>query len=419
MRSPAARAIVPTAVAGLLLLGAIPAVAVDQTPSPSPSASPSPTTGPGQSTSPSPSPTTGQSTGPGATPGTLATARPGPGADPLPEIWAASWILVDATTGEILAAKRPHRKRPPASTLKTLTLLTLLPRLSPDQVTVGTPKAARTQGAKAGVVPGQRYTVRQLFYGLMLPSGNDAAVALAQANGGVKRTVAQMNEVARSLGALDTVAKTPNGLDRPGQVSSAHDLALIARAGLSRPDFAEIVRTKTSSFPNRGRGTHTIYNQNRLLTGGYKGAVGVKTGFTTEAGRTFVGAATRKGHTLIFVGMGIKDRSASAARKALDWGFANLGNLTPIGRLAEPNPASVAATRALPSASPAPSIDLSTAGLEVPNAGDPMAPWWFWALLVAGIAAGAILWWARRVRTSERNRHRMRRTTPIPIDPRS
>ena len=398
---------------GLTLHGAGPAFADEATPSATPAATATATA------APTPSPPSSALGGP-LLAGKRATAQPGPGADPLPEIWAASWILADATTGEVLAAKRPHQQRPPASTLKTLTLLTLLPRLPADTVVTGSARAARTEGAKAGVFPGRQYTAQQLFYGLMLPSGNDAAIALAQANGGVKKTVREMNEVARSLQALDTVAKTPNGLDRAGQVSSAYDLALIARAGLSRPDFAEIVRTKRAQFPNKGPGTHTIYNQNRLLTGGYKGAVGVKTGFTTEAGRTFVGAATRKGRTLIFVGMGIKEHSADAARKALTWGFANRDNLTPIGTLVAPTAAARAAALATPTAVPSPSasIDLSTAGLEVPDAGDPMAPWWFWLVLVLGIVALLVLWRARTVRTNERNRHRARRPIPTPVDPR-
>lgn len=394
---------------GLTVPGAGPAAADEATPSATPSA-----TAPVGSADSTTTPPLG---GP-LLAGTRAIAQPGPGGDPLPEIWAATWILADATTGDVLAAKRAHQQRPPASTLKTLTLLTLLPRLPADTVVTGSPRAARIEGAKAGVVPGREYTVEQLYYGLMLPSGNDAAIALAQANGGVRKTVRQMNEVARSLRALDTVARTPNGLDRSGQVSSAYDLALIARAGLARPDFAKIVRTKRYEFPSKGRGMRTIYTQNRLLTDGFKGAVGVKTGFTSEAGRTFVGAATRKGRTLIFVGMGIKESSFTAARKALNWGFANRDTLTPVGTLVAPTAAAREASLATATPSPTASIDLSTAGLEVPDGGDPMAPWWFWLVLVLGIAALFVLWRARKVRTNERNRHRARRPMPTPVDPR-
>ena len=144
----------------------------------------------------------------------------------------------------------------------------------------------------------------------------------------------------------------------------------------------------------------------------------MKTGFTTDAGRTFVGAATRKGRTLIFVGMGIKEQSAVAARKALTWGFANRDALTPVGSLVAPTATAREAVLASPTPVPSASIDLTTAGLEVPEGGDPMAPWWFWLVLVLGVAAWFVLWRARRIRTSERSRHRLRRTSPLPVDPR-
>ncbi len=256
-----------------------------------------------------------------------------------PAIKARTWILADATTGEVLAAKKAHKTRPPASTLKTLTSLTLLPKLALNGTFTATPKAANADGAKVGLEVGQVYTIEDLFYGLMLPSGNDAAIALAQANGGVKSTVDQMNAVAAQLQANDTHALSPNGLDKPGQTSSAYDLALISRAALQRSDFSTIVGSKRYRFPTKqsdGGGKHLIYNLNQLLTGDYRGVIGVKTGYTTEAGRTFIGAAKRKGHTLIFVGMGINDSSEGAAKKALDWGFANRSNVKPVGTLVEP-----------------------------------------------------------------------------------
>jgi D-alanyl-D-alanine carboxypeptidase (penicillin-binding protein 5/6) len=166
-------------------------------------------------------------------------------------------------------------------------------------------------------VDGKAYTIESLFYGLFLRSGNDTAEALARANGGLALTISQMNEMARQLQANDTVAKSPSGLDRPGQVSSAYDLALIAR-------------------PGRGNSSYAIYNQNRLLTGGYKGAIGIKTGFTTNAGRTLIAAATRKGRTLIFVGLGINSASSDAAATALTWGFKNRDLISPVGTLVEP-----------------------------------------------------------------------------------
>lgn len=259
-----------------------------------------------------------------------------PGAADVPEIWAESWILADVDTGEVLAAKDAHLQRPPASTLKALTAITLLPRLPLNQEYRATWKDSRAEGSRVGLVDGKSYTIESLFYGLFLRSGNDTAEALARANGGLALTISQMNETARQLQAYDTVAKSPSGLDRPGQVSSAYDLALIARAGLRIPAFAEFARTKMYEFPGKGTSSYPIYNQNRLLMGGYKGAIGVKTGFTTNAGRTFIAAATRKGRTLLFVGLGIHSASAEAAATTLTWGFKNRDLLSPIGMLVEP-----------------------------------------------------------------------------------
>ena len=104
------------------------------------------------------------------------------GAAPLPKVKARTWVLADATTGEVLAAKKAHKERRPASTLKTLTALTLLPELDPQATWIGTAKAQNTYGTKVGIRQGREYTVDQLFYGLMLPSGNDAAIAPAKAN---------------------------------------------------------------------------------------------------------------------------------------------------------------------------------------------------------------------------------------------
>lgn len=259
----------------------------------------------------------------------------GPDSLPLPSVWAATWLVANADTGEIYAAKGPNVLRPPASTLKTLTALTLMPRLDSQARVTVKKKAVNTYGSEVGLLRGKTYSVSDLYYALLLPSANDAAIALGQANGGVKKTVNQMNSTAQSLGALNTLAKNTHGLDAPGQVSTAYDLALIARAAMQIDNFNTIVRTKKYNFPYKKR-TREIYNTNRLITGDYKGARGVKTGFTSEAGRTFIGAAKRKGVTLIVVGMGIKEASATAAEKLLDWAFINMDTVTPVGILAAP-----------------------------------------------------------------------------------
>jgi D-alanyl-D-alanine carboxypeptidase (penicillin-binding protein 5/6) len=285
-----------------------------------------------------------------------------PGATPLPDIWAETWILADATTGAVLAQKGAHIQRAPASTLKMLTALAVLPNTSPADTFVATKKAADTYGSRVGLKVGKTYRLDDLWYAVFLPSANDAAIAVAQANGGVGRTIAQMNAIADRLQARDTVARTPNGLDTPGQVSSAYDLALIARAGMQMPDFAKYAGTVKASFPDmKGKGRHPIYTTNRLLRHGYKGMTGVKTGFTSRAGRTYVGAATRHGRTLIVTLMGVHEASETAARKLLDWGFANDGRVTPIGQLVAPLPQGQA------SPGPNPSADAATGSSRAPR----------------------------------------------------
>jgi serine-type D-Ala-D-Ala carboxypeptidase (penicillin-binding protein 5/6) len=215
--------------------------------------------------------------------------------------------------------------------------------MDPDTVYTARPSDVAAEGGHVGIVVGGTYTVTDLFNAMLLPSGNDAANAVAHANGGLRRTVAQMNDQALRLQANDTVARNPSGLDAPHQVSSPYDLALIARAGLAREDFSAYVSRISADFPGlmpkkpgKKRQTFKIYTQNRLLLNGFRGAIGVKTGYTTNAGRTFVGAARRDGRTLIVALMQITDWTETASSNALEWGFANADHLTPVGSLVDP-----------------------------------------------------------------------------------
>jgi serine-type D-Ala-D-Ala carboxypeptidase (penicillin-binding protein 5/6) len=322
-------------------------------PQPAQASEPTPTTTPTTSPSPAPLVDTARSqpilpepfrpeadvTGGGRLGETGPVANLGAGATQLPKVKARTWVLADATTGEVLASKKAHKLRRPASTIKTLTALTLLPELDPQATWIGTAKAQNTYGSKVGIRAGREYTIDQLFYGLMLPSGNDAAIALAQANSSVKKTVEQMNDVARDLQAYNTTAVNTSGLDAPGQFSTAYDLTLIARAALNREDFQRYATSKSAEFPNprkKRKKPITIYNQNDLVMDGYRGAVGVKTGYTSKAGRTFIGAAERDGRTLIVSLMGIREPSDEAARKLLNWGFKNRDRIIPIGELVDP-----------------------------------------------------------------------------------
>ncbi len=271
--------------------------------------------------------------------------HPQTGADPLPKLLVQTWVIADADTGKVLAGRDPHRQMPPASTLKTLTAYTLLPRLQLDSPYNGTTEDAATEGAKVGIEAGAPYTVSDLFHGMLLPSGNDAASALANAYGGWKPTVAAMNSEANRLHLKETAAKNPSGLDDAGQLSSAWDLATIMRNGLQMPLFRQFISTRVADFPNkmpadpgRKRGTIPIYTENRLLLNNYPGAIGGKTGFTSQAGRTYVGSVQRGGRTLIVALMHSSTSTERAAEALLNWGFANEDKVTAVGTLPSADP---------------------------------------------------------------------------------
>jgi D-alanyl-D-alanine carboxypeptidase (penicillin-binding protein 5/6) len=255
----------------------------------------------------------------------------------LPTTLATSYLIADLNTGQVLAAKNAHLRLPPASTLKTLMAVALLPRLNPSSLYQAQLTDQNVIGSKAGIYPGRRYTVQSLWNAALLRSGNDAALALAHAAGGFKKTVSLMNQSAHKLQALDTLARTPHGLDSPGQVSSAYDLALIARAAMKRSDFRKYVDTVKFVFPNSGKKNVPlkIYNQNKLLVT-YSGAIGIKTGYTSQAMNTYIGAATRHGHTILVTLMHLGYGRDALAAQLLNWGFAAEGKVKPVGVLVNP-----------------------------------------------------------------------------------
>ncbi|GLW96190.1 D-alanyl-D-alanine carboxypeptidase [Microtetraspora sp. NBRC 16547] len=268
-----------------------------------------------------------------------------------PKTTASSYVIADAETGQVLAAKDPHGHYLPASTLKTLTAVTLIPKLDKDKTVKPSQEACDEEGSAVGLVPKPIYKVDDLLRALLMVSGNDAANALAEAHGGLATTLADMNKEARRLQAYDTVAKTPSGLDRPGQRSSAYDLALIARAGLALPAFRKYVSTKTARFP-APKGYYEIGNHNKLLWR-YPGMIGVKNGWTTKAQGSFVGAATRNGHTIIVSIMHYEGSFWEDVAHMLDWGFAARGRATPVGVLVDPVPDKPMIERVLPRSGPA------------------------------------------------------------------
>jgi len=267
-----------------------------------------------------------------------------PGAPQLPDVSALSWLVADARTGDILAAHDAHRRLPPASTLKTLFALTVLPTLPGGlrhRVTEQDLAGIGEGSSLVGVEAGHTYRVADLWRGVFLNSGNDAVHVLAALDGGWDATAARMQAKARSLGALDTHVISPDGYDTDGQVSSAFDLAVFGRAGLRNADFARYCSTAEAEFPGDGS-SYAIQNTNRLLTGNdgvepYPGLIGVKNGYTTHAGNTLVAAARRGGRSLVVTVMNPQAGGGftvyEEARELLDWGFAAAGRVDPVGSL--------------------------------------------------------------------------------------
>jgi D-alanyl-D-alanine carboxypeptidase (penicillin-binding protein 5/6) len=306
----------------------------------------------------------------------VATGLPGP-----PRITATAWLVADLDSGEVLAASNAHLRLAPASTLKILTAITLAPRLDPSRPYRAVDADVAIDGSKVGLVPGSRYTVSDLLYGLLLGSGNDAASALAALGGGAPATAALMNGESARLQACDTHAVNTSGLDARGQVSSAYDLALFGRAALADPQVARILATTRYRFPAAGtafdqrRKRFEIQNHNRLLRN-YPGATGVKNGFTELARGAFVGSAQRAGHRYVVTLLHAEGSTWHEAAALLDWAFA-AGARRPttagIGRLVDPagpqGPGGCGAERAIvlgapdgvtPGAAPAAGAGLAT-----------------------------------------------------------
>ena len=219
-----------------------------------------------------------------------------------PDISAPSAVLMDRGSRRVLWEKSAHRRRPIASTTKIMTALLALERGNEADRIVAGRAAAETEGTSIYLEKGEVKTLDELLYGLMLCSGNDAAVAIAVHIGGSeKKFVKLMNEKAKLLGAARTHFANPHGLPDENHYSTAYDLALISCAALENERFREIVATPACSISWPGHSwDRRLNNQNKLLDS-YPGADGVKTGWTEKAGRCLVGSATRGGWQLVSV----------------------------------------------------------------------------------------------------------------------
>ncbi|HEY2578311.1 MAG TPA: D-alanyl-D-alanine carboxypeptidase [Streptosporangiaceae bacterium] len=314
----------------------------------------------------------------------------------LPNVKAGAFVVANADTGQVLAAKDAHGWYRPASTLKVLTAITLIPLLDPDATTVASKQAAGTEPNDVGLIAGRSYKIASLFTALLTISANDAAVALAQATGSFSKGMALINDEARELQADDTVAVEPNGLDAPGQRTSAYDEALFARRALQIPAFLAYDRTLAARFERKPKKWVTLVNQNLMLTD-YSGDIGGKLGWTSAAGATYMGMAKRNGVTLIVTLLHCPPLTEfKSAAKLLNWGFAVNDKVKPVGTLAGPLPPPAPHT---PKPKPKPKPDRVAAARAITSGSFPYGPVAVgvgFLLLFTLIVTGFVVYYSRR-----------------------
>ena len=255
------------------------------------------------------------------------------------EVSATAAVLMDADMGQVLYEKNGDRQMLIASTTKIMTALVVLEHAAPDDVITVTPDHM-AEGSSMYLKAGETVRVEELLYGLLLCSGNDAALALTECAGGLTPFVALMNEKAAALGMARTSFANPNGLDADGHYSTARDMAVLAAAAVENPTFRRICSSRSVTI-----GQRTMENHNRLLRQ-MEGCIGLKTGYTQAAGRTLVSCTEREGCRLVAVTL--QDGNDWADHAALyDYGFRltapRRGAQTALLRLREPLTAACAA----------------------------------------------------------------------------
>jgi D-alanyl-D-alanine carboxypeptidase (penicillin-binding protein 5/6) len=268
-----------------------------------------------------------QKDGAGAPPAPQTAAAPG---QP-PQLDARAWVLVDPRDGEVLAGKGAEKPRPIASATKLMTAYLALRKLKPQQTLKAAPYNALPAESLVGLRAGEKMTVKDLLYALLLPSANDAAATLAQGvSGNTPRFVERMNAAAQELGLENTAYANPIGLDAPGNYSSATDLVTLAAKLRENALFARIVDSPTAVLRSGDR-PRRITSRNTLLMKD-PSADGVKTGHTIQAGYVLVGSATREGTTLISAVLGAKSEAArdTETEELLNYGFSLYKAETPV-----------------------------------------------------------------------------------------
>jgi D-alanyl-D-alanine carboxypeptidase (penicillin-binding protein 5/6) len=283
------------------------------------------------------------------------------GAPPLPDnINANAWVLVDLDSGAVLAARDPHGRYQPASILKLLTSVVLVPKLPGATVISPTYDDVDVEGSAVGIVENGKYTADDLFTALMLMSGNDAASALATAAGGVDKTVTAMNTAALDMGAYDTLVETPSGLDGWKQLTSAYDMALFLRAAVNEPRLLAYDQKDVANLPEQDVGAKhygpvPLANQSYQFFDNVPGALLAKTGFTDAAEHTYAAAVQRNGRRLGVVLLRAQKAPLDQWQQAaalFDWGYALPANTAPVGALLTPPANTTAANTLAPLPSP-------------------------------------------------------------------
>ena len=235
-----------------------------------------------------------------------------------PSVSAKSAIVFEYATGKIVFSKNPYEELPMASTTKIMTALVALERGNLTDLVTISPHAANVEGSSMYLRAGEKISLEDLLYGLMLSSGNDAAVAIAEHIGGSEEEFSKlMTDRAKELGCTHTQFKNPNGLPNDAHYTTAFELARITGKALEHPKFREIAGTKSKQIGNR-----QLTNHNKLLSM-YEGTFGVKTGFTKASGRTLVSAVNRNGIELIGVTLHAPD-DWDDHMKMFDYAFANM-----------------------------------------------------------------------------------------------
>ncbi len=241
-----------------------------------------------------------------------------------PNVTAKSAIVMDAATGKVIYSKAAKERRYPASTTKMMSLIVALEHGNLDDVITASPNAASTEGSSLWLTQGEQMTMTDLLYGIMLISGNDATVAVAEhISGSVQKFAELMTEKAHAIGARDTNFTNSSGLPDPKHYTTAHDLAKIAAYGYKNPLFTQIVSTEHKILPPTVKGDiRDLYNENKMLWF-YEGGNGVKTGYTDAAGRCLVSGAKRDNIQLIAVVLD-SDTMWDDSKVLLDFAFGQL-----------------------------------------------------------------------------------------------